>query len=144
MKYYTIFIVSNVTIQSGFKAKWFQITYCNNGIPETIIALCCGMPYLCGVPYLCGMPYLWLDAMSMWWFVFGINTRTNVNCFNKSLEYPIPSERIFLEASSPELFSLDYNSSSEDECEPRSSRFDSLDLPSLRIPSPFQSDSSGC
>ena len=47
-------------------------------------------------------------------------------------------------ASSPEIFSLDYNSSSEDECEPRSSRFDILDLPSLRIPSPFQSDSSGC
>ena len=45
--------------------------------------------------------------------------------------------------SSPELFSLEF-SSSDQEFEARPSRFDIADLPSLNIPSPFQSDSSGC
>ena len=40
-------------------------------------------------------------------------------------------------------FSLEYTSSSEDELGQQSSRFDIVDLPSLRIPSPFLSDSSG-
>ena len=40
-------------------------------------------------------------------------------------------------------FSLEYTSSSEDELGQQSSRFDIVDLPSLRIPSHFLSDSSG-
>ena len=39
-------------------------------------------------------------------------------------------------------FSLEYSSSFEDELEQHSSWFDIVDIPSLRIPSPFQSDSS--
>ena len=45
--------------------------------------------------------------------------------------------------SCPELFSLEF-SSSDQEFEALPSRFDKADLPSLNIPSPFQSDSSGC
>ena len=45
--------------------------------------------------------------------------------------------------SSPELFSLEF-SSSEQEFEAQPSRFNIADLPSLHIPSPLQSDSSGC
>ena len=45
--------------------------------------------------------------------------------------------------SSQELFSLEY-SSSEEEFEEQTSRFNIEDLPILRIPSPFQSDTSGC
>ena len=45
--------------------------------------------------------------------------------------------------SSPELFSLEF-SSSDQEFEERQSRFQIADFPSLKIPSPFQSDSSEC
>ena len=45
--------------------------------------------------------------------------------------------------SSPDLFALEF-SSSDQEFEDGPSRFDFEDLPSLNIPSPFQSDSSGC
>ena len=45
--------------------------------------------------------------------------------------------------SSQQLFSLEYYSS-EEESEAPPSRFNIEDLPQLHIPSPFQSDSSGC
>ena len=45
--------------------------------------------------------------------------------------------------SSPELFALEF-SSSDEEFEPQPTRFNIADLPNLNIPSPLQSDSSGC
>ena len=121
MKFDALFFVSDVKwlCQENTVLK-YPIVIMVSVIHDTIIALC----YVA-----CHIYVVELGT--------GINTRTSVNCLNSSWNITYFSVLCQMELS------LEYSSSGEDfEAQPCS--FNIEDLPSLHIPSPFQSDSSGC